>query len=315
MTLHLASQQKTSNMHQAVSAQAVMDAHAKSFSWAAKFLSPEARRDAAQLYAFARLADDLADEEHLGSLLQRTQQLAKLRAQVLSPQNERTQAGDVGRLLSQHGVDPAVMAHFLDCLAQDAGPRQIQTTQELLQFAYGAAGTVGQMMCPILGASALGQSYAMALGVAMQLTNISRDVVEDAARGRCYIPAQWNIDRQILQAPTTPDQSAQAFHAIEKILLLADDFYAYAQQGMDYIPPRNRRAIDIATALYHGIGRKILRCGAAQYWTGRTSLDAVEKSWLIVSCYSGRSPFHKTLVRDVVRIDLQHLAGTPGFPS
>jgi len=314
MTLHLTRQQAT-NTTQVVSAQAVMDAHAKSFSWAAKFLTPEARRDAAQLYAFARLADDLADEEHLGSLVQRTQQLAELRAQVLSPHNTTTQAGKLGRLLSQHGVDPAVMAHFMDCLVQDAGPRRIETTQELLHFAYGAAGTVGQMMCPILGASALGQSYAMALGVAMQLTNISRDVVEDAARGRCYIPAQWDVDPKMLQAPTTQAQSAQAFQAIEKILRLADDFYAYAQQGMVHIPPRNRRAIDVATALYRGIGRKILRCGAAQYWEGRTSLDALEKTWLIVACYAGRSPFHKAPRRDVVRIDLQHLAGIPGFPS
>lgn len=314
MSLHLTSPQQLIHAQQVVNAQAVMDAHAKSFSWAAKFLSPAARRDAAQLYAFARLADDLADEEHLGSLPQRMQQLAGLRAKVLAPQSDQTQAGDVGRLLSQHGVNPAVMAYFMDCLVQDTGPRHIQTTQELLQFAYGAAGTVGQMMCPILGAPAHSQSYAMALGIAMQLTNIARDVVEDAARGRCYVPAEWGIERQNLQAPATQAQGLQAFFAIEKILLLADDFYAYAQQGIVHIPAANRRAIDIATALYRGIGQKILRCGPAHYWQGRTSLSALEKSWLIAGCYAGKNTLQKIPPRDVVRIDLRHLAGTPGFP-
>ena len=242
------------------------------------------------------------------------QQLAGLRAKVLEPQGDQTQASDVGRLLSQHGVNPAVMAYFMDCLVQDAGPRHIQTTQELLQFAYGVAGTVGQMMCPILGAPAHSQNYAMALGVAMQLTNIARDVVEDAARGRCYIPAQWGIDRQNLQVPVTQAKVLQAFAAIEKILLLADDFYAYAQQGIVHIPAANRRAIDIATALYRGIGQKILRNGAVQYWRGRTSLSALEKSWLIAGCYAGKNMLQKIPPRDVVRIDLQHLVGIPGFP-
>ena len=110
MSLHLASPQQAIHAQQVVNAQAVMDTHAKSFSWAARFLSSAARHDAAQLYAFARLADDLADEEHLGSLPQRMQQLAGLRAKVLQPQGDQTQASDVGRLLSQHGVNPAVMA-------------------------------------------------------------------------------------------------------------------------------------------------------------------------------------------------------------
>ena len=65
--------------------QEVMDRHAKSFSWAARFLMPEARRDAAQLYAFARFADDLADEEALGELAHRMQQLQELENNVLSP--------------------------------------------------------------------------------------------------------------------------------------------------------------------------------------------------------------------------------------
>ncbi len=298
-----------------MSAQAVMDQHAKSFSWAARFLAPAARRDAAQLYVFARLADDLADEESLGEVAVRMQLLGALRTAVLQPDKGDELGQRVGNLLLGHGVRPEVISSFMDCLVQDAGERHIQTTQELLQFAYGVAGTVGQMMCPILGVAAHAQVYAMALGVAMQLTNIARDVVEDAARGRCYLPAQWGVNAQALQAPANSVQAKEAFAAIEKILLLADDFYIYAQQGLVHIPAANRRAIHIASALYRGIGQKILRRGHSHYWQGRTSLGKLEKVLLICGSYFGKGKLPESGLRDVVKQDLHHLSGIPGFPG
>lgn len=98
----------------------------------------------------------------------------------------------------------------------------------------------------------------------MQLTNIARDVVEDAARGRCYIPAQWGVSAQALAAPRDGFQAEQAFSCIRKILRLADDFNSYAQTGFAHIPVANRRAIVIAATLYRGISKKILRRGAGR---------------------------------------------------
>lgn len=295
--------------------QNVMDLHAKSFSWAARFLLPEARRDAAQLYAFARLADDLADEEALGPWAERMEQLQALESNVLNPGTGSELGHQVGEMLRSKSVSADVIRNFMECLVQDASPRRIQTTEELLRFAYGAAGTVGQMMCPILGAAKQGQPYATALGVAMQLTNIARDVVEDAARGRCYIPEQWGVSAQALRVPKNPAQAIQSFAAIKKLLHLADDFYAYSQQGLGYIPSGNRRAIRVAAALYRGIGQKILAGGASRYWRGRTSLGKLEKSKLIVACYAGADQFSSAAVRDVVGLDLKHLALVPGFPA
>ena len=295
--------------------QHVMDLHAKSFSWAARFLLPKARRDAAQLYAFARLADDLADEEALGEWAERMGQLQALESNVLNPGAGSELGHQVGKMLLSKSVSTEVVRNFMDCLIQDASPRCIQTTEELLQFAYGAAGTVGQMMCPILGATNKGQPYATALGVAMQLTNIARDVVEDAARGRCYIPAQWGVSAEALRAPKNPAQATQSFAAIQKLLRLADDFYAYSQQGLVYIPAGNRRAIRVAAALYRGIGQKILTGGADRYWRGRTSLGRFEKIKLIFACYAGADQLPSTAVRDVVGHDLKHLALVPGFPA
>lgn len=295
--------------------QDVMDVHARSFSWAARFLSPEARRDAAQLYVFARLADDLADEEALGELAERMWQLKVLESSALNPDTGNQLGHQVGRLLLLKGVSAEVIHHFMSCLSQDAGPRRIQSTEELLQFAYGVAGTVGQMMCPILGAASKAQPYATALGVAMQLTNIARDVVEDAERGRCYIPAQWGVSADALRAPHDSAQAMQSFAAIARLLHLADDFYAYSQQGFVHIPAANRRAIRIAAALYRGIGQKILAGGGKTYWHGRTSLGRFKKVKLIIACYAGGDKLPRAAVRDVVGNDLKHLALVPGFPA
>ena len=295
--------------------QAVMNAHAKSFSWAARFLSPEARRDAALLYAFARLADDLADEDSMGALDQRMVQLQALRAEVLVPAVGSTLAAQVGQLMRRHGVNPAVLHYFMDSLVTDTGPRQIQTVQELLQFAYGVAGTVGQMMRPILRAPPEAETSAMALGIAMQLTNIARDVAEDAARGRCYLPAQWGVNLNMVLGFRHTSSAEFAFSAIKKILQLADDFYTYTEAGLALIPPHNRRAIRIAALLYRGIGKKILRQGAQRYWQGRTSLSRMEKSTLIARCYLGASSAAPVALRDVMWEDMRHLHGLPGFPA
>lgn len=306
-------------------AQAVLNKHAKSFSWAAYFLSPSAKRDAALLYAFARAADDFADEEALGPLDERMKLLNKLQQDVLTqpaahqlyPASESVNpiASAVGHILRRRHVNRSVLLHFMKSLQEDALPRQIESTQDLLSFAYGVAGTVGQMMRPILGAPAHAESYATALGVAMQLTNIARDVVEDAYRGRCYLPAQWGAEMQSVAFPQTNQQRAHAFKLIEKLLALAEDFYAYAGQGIMHIAPENQYAIRIALALYQGIGHKILRQGAELYWQGRAHLTPFEKAKLITGVVPGASPKTKQTPRDVVAFDLSHLHKIPGFYS
>ena len=268
-------------------AQAVMNTHARSFSLAAVFFTAPTRADAALLYAFARVADDLCDEESLGPLTERLQTFARLsvcaqQAREDSSSGSDAMASAAGRVLRRHEVHPHVLAHFLQGLRDDTGPRQLQTTEDLLQFAFAVAGTVGQMMRPVLGAPVEVERYAIALGMAMQLTNVARDVEEDARRGRCYLPAQWDRQWRLDAGLTTAAQRTRAFAMVRRVLALADDFYAYASQGLQTIPTRNRRAIHIAIALYQGIGRKILRVGPDRYWEGRVHLSGFERSGRIV---------------------------------
>ena len=102
---------------------------------------------------------------------------------------------------------------------------------------------------------------------------------------------------------------------LERLLALAEDFYAYAETGLHYIPSANRRAIRIALVLYRGIGRKIRREGPSRDWEGRAYLGRLEK-WTLMS---GALLFPQTQdapsTRDVVACDLSHLRGVPGFPA
>ena len=264
-----------------------MNRHARTFASAALFFSPAMRADAAMLYAFARAADDLCDEESLGPLDERLATLDVLGRCAARAQEGCADSGDAiatatGQVLRRHGVHAKVLDHFLSALRDDARPRRVQTTDELLQFAFGVAGTVGQMMLPMLGAPAEAERYAIALGIAMQLTNVARDVQEDALRGRCYLPAEWDADWHQEAGFDNDSQRTRAFTMVQRLLVLADDFYAFAAPGLAAIPTRNRRAVRIAAALYQAIGHKILKIGPAQYWQGRVCLSRMERGSLIL---------------------------------
>jgi 15-cis-phytoene synthase len=265
-------------------ARGVMRRHAKSFVWAARFLAPSTRADTTLLYAFARIADDLADEPGLGPLDQRLAALAALKAELLEPRGAdapaRSVAGAVAQLRRRHALPASLFECFLDSLRDDAQPRGLRTEQELLAFAYGVAGTVGLMMRPMLGAPPAADPHALALGIAMQLTNVARDVVEDAARARCYVPSSYGVACDEMRQPADAAARLRAFAAITRVLALAKDFYAFGERGLPLIPAPNRRAVRIALVLYRGIGRKIMKRGADRYWQGRTHLGALAKLWL-----------------------------------
>jgi 15-cis-phytoene synthase len=251
-----------------------MRQHAKSFYWAARFLSKTTRRDTETLYAFARHADDLADEPHLGSLPQRLAALDELKHALNVPSGP---THPVAKLREQYAWPEHLLNNFLGSLIQDTQARCMRTEQELLTFAYGVAATVGLMMRPILGAPSTADPYALALGLAMQLTNIARDVVEDGQRERTYIPASYGASHADLCHPVDQQAQERAFAAIAKVLALAEDFYSFAEQGLHHIPKPNQRAIQLALVLYRGIGRKILQRGQDQYWQGRVHLNVIEK--------------------------------------
>jgi 15-cis-phytoene synthase len=152
---------------------------------------------------------------------------------------------------------------LLRALRDDCGPRSIQTSEELIQFAYGVAGTVGQMLRYVIDAKNPGaDAFAVDLGIALQLSNIMRDVAEDAIRGRFYLPAEWATPTTVQEAiDGHEDAIREVMAAIARTHSLAEGYYMSATKGMAYIPARNRRVIFFASALYREIGNKVLRVG------------------------------------------------------
>ncbi len=270
---------------------ATMKRHGKSFWFASLFLPAQVATDAARLYAFCRRMDDLADVA-----------VTKASRQVLIKVRQELQAGV--------SADP-IVADFLsvarnynlpmeaaDCLIEtfleDAESRiQIEDEQQLVRYCYGVAGTVGLMMSPILGADRTRASpAAIYLGVAMQMTNIARDVLEDAHNGRRYLPGSWvrGVVPQEMIASVEYRQDVAA--AVERLLELADEYYAGAITGFPLIPGKARRGIAIAAAVYREIGT-VIRQKRCSWWNGRVRVSFARKLRIALSVSLGRSDLNR----------------------
>jgi 15-cis-phytoene synthase len=253
------------------SPQAIMQQHGKTFALAAKLLTPASRHDATELYAFARTVDDWVDLETNQDKTQAN--IAALQASLALGEAR------IKTVLERHAIADATTQAFLQAQLNDQGERSIADEQALVDYSYGVAGSIGAMMRPILGAPIAGEMHAISLGIAMQMTNIARDVVEDAKRGRVYIPATFFASpisvQQIAQA--SPEQAQTIFAAIVRLLQTADTYYALAQCGYAQIPLRNRLSIAAAGAMYRAIGVKILQRGESRYWQGRVSIGLLPK--------------------------------------
>jgi 15-cis-phytoene synthase len=156
---------------------------------------------------------------------------------------------------------------------------RMETDAELLRYCYRVASTVGLMMSAVLGVrrrEAL--PHAVDLGIAMQLTNIARDVAEDAAMGRVYLPAERlrraGVDPEALVAGTA--DRARVAQVVCQLLELADAYYRSADGGMRDIPLRVRPAILVASRVYRAIGVRLRRRGADAL-AGRTVVPWHEK--------------------------------------
>ena len=162
----------------------------RSFHWASLFLTRSTKDKAAQLYAFCRDLDDLAD----GNTADGAARLAKLNSRLRKTRNapvRRPQNG--GRfLMRRHFRNLYLPPWWMDWFATRKAPFSLGRERDLLRYAYRVAGTVGLLMCDVLNCHTReAKGHAVDLGIAMQLTNISRDVLEDARMGRRYIPGEW----------------------------------------------------------------------------------------------------------------------------
>ncbi|SDG00831.1 phytoene synthase [Limimonas halophila] len=253
----------------------VLRAQGRSFHWAARFMSAATAGDAAVLYAFCRRIDDLGDEtapERAGPALD-----AVFAALDGGPVPDRETERFLG-LAQRRGISLDAARALVRAVRADLDAPQLPDGDALIQYAHGVAGTVGVMMCPVLGVrDPRAWPFAVDLGIAMQLTNIARDVGEDAASGRRYLPATW------LGGPLSPAElcagdsevDGRVRRALARTLETADRYYASAERGMRFIPARARLAILAARHIYAAIGPRVL---AAHDWRRRAAVPPGRKA-------------------------------------
>lgn len=253
----------------------VMARSGRTFSLASRLLAADMRRDAAALYAYCRRVDDLADEGAETGALQEA-----LEALKLDPLGESAAAAGWPINLEERYPGIARIAVTLtEALAADTGSRRIATEPELLQYAFGVAGTVGLMMCRILGAPPDGAEAASHLGIAMQLSNIARDVAEDWARDRVYLPGEW-VSPEAVVVALNGGEPGPLVAATKRLLALADRYYVSADRGMGYLPWRARAGILAAASCYREIGVQVGRDVPAS-WRQRTVVSPGRKAVLV----------------------------------
>ena len=241
----------------------------KSFHWARRFLGDRMGHEASRLYAFCRLLDDMAD----GDIDNGPARLAVIRADLLAGRGGDDPAfAAFVPLMREKQFPPEVLIALIDGLLEDqADEVALADEAALLRYAYRVAGTVGLLMCHVLDCpSPAARAHAIDLGIAMQLTNIARDVLEDAQMGRRYIPGDWvagatHADiRAAAQDPSSPVAVAVTA-SVGRLLDLAEDFYASGASGYPFPPWRAHLSIAVAARVYRQIGVQLRGTGLAWY--------------------------------------------------
>jgi len=242
---------------------ALLRGGSKSFHAASLLLPRRVRDPATALYAFCRLGDDavdLADDPRAGLALMQARLDAAYAERPVDHPADRAFAATVRRF----EIPKELPAALLEGFAWDAEGRRYATLDALHDYAARVAGTVGAMMALVMGKrSQAALARATDLGTAMQLTNIARDVGEDARAGRLYLPLDW-----LVQAGIEPDafvrepQHGPALAGVvARLLAEARRLYVRAQPGIAMLPSDCRGAIRAAHLIYAEIGAEVARAG------------------------------------------------------
>ena len=213
--------------------------YAKSFNWAGFFLPKKTYKNCSYLYDFCRVVDNIADDE--GEIEIKKIKFQKFVSDFKQKNFEDPIIQNMWNIINEFNISLEIINDLFDGIESDIKQNvKIDSRKDLLIYCYRVAGTVGLMMAKILNVSKK-QSLksAIDLGIAMQLTNISRDVIEDSKKNRSYING--------------------SFEEINSTIKLADTFYKNSFYSIREIPLSFRFSILVARRIYRKIGYKILK--------------------------------------------------------
>ena len=213
--------------------------HAKSFNWAGFFLSKKIFVKCSALYDFCRTLDDIADENN--EIKFKKNKFNEFKNDFINKKFNNSVIKGIWQIIEIDKVSKQIVLDLFDGIETDLGDKvKINSKNDLLLYSYRVAGTVGLMMSKILNVNnKKALKGAIDLGIAMQLTNIARDVVEDKKRNREYI---------------SPD-----FLSIKETIKNAEIFYKRSFPAISYIPFRSRFSVIVARRIYKKIGDYILK--------------------------------------------------------
>ena len=233
--------------------------YAKSFNWAGFFLPKETYANCSKLYDFCRTADNIADEQN--SLDFKKKNFEEFKEAFNKKDRNNSIIKNIWELIEKFNISTKIIDDLFDGIDSDIREKvKLNSKKELLIYSYRVAGTVGLMMAKILKVNDKESlRSAIDLGIAMQLTNISRDVIEDEKNNRIYISAD--------------------LETIKSTILFAEKFYENSFYAMKKIPLSLRFSIIVARRIYRKIGLKIIKIKSFEDYknSGKIYVNKFEK--------------------------------------
>lgn len=241
----------------------IISQHSKSFFWASRFLPRDVLGKVINIYSYCRLHDDIVDE---GKEI---------------TESEKMQ--DLKDIIQSYGVSQEIIQQLIDGIYSDKNFQRFKNTEELIRYCYKVAGVVGLMMTKALNINNDdAKYYAIDLGIAMQLTNISRDVIQDYKKQRIYLPKDTGIlDEDVCNLNYS--DKIKLKKVIHNLLIKSDIYYNSALNGLRYIPIRSRLSILIALRMYQSIGKKIKKTNI-EFLEENIYITVIQKLLILINC-------------------------------
>jgi phytoene synthase len=234
-------------------------AHSRTYYFSTRLFPPEVRPHVHALYAFMRYADEIVDNPGATSLKEQLSALEAFEEETLAAVGGESVANPVLRAYANtarvRGIEREEIAAFMKSMKMDTHVFRYPTYRDLETYTYGSAAVVGLMMCRVVGVEDReADAHAEALGTAMQLTNFLRDIGEDWARGRVYLPLEdlrsFGLTEEDLGLGVVDERFVELMRFE---ILRTRGLYALADEGMGYIPRGRRYPVAVARELYAAI--------------------------------------------------------------
>lgn len=264
--------------------------NSKSFSLAAKIFSEDTQEATVLLYQWCRLCDDAIDSGD--KLTNRKKQLDRILNDISAIYNQNQPSSTLDaqafqKLITLIKIPQHYPQELLAGMSMDLNSVSYKNLDELLHYCYRVAGVVGLMMCSIMQVTETAAlRHACSLGVAMQITNICRDLVADARINRIYLPLdlfppQFNLNTHTILNETS---WLELHLSAKKLLFIAEQFYRDSENGLKYLSFRNAFAILSARYIYSSIGDMIISKGP-MCWRNRIYTSFTKKIYLIFKAF------------------------------